>query len=408
MIHEVTTSFRSLGDAVTGNPQAARDRWDVYANESFFGSGIWAAIEASRGNHDHANELGKGMGRSTGKILLGGGLLRDLPVLHELATCGDSLGDMIGGGDHASARKRWDYYAEESVVGSGIYAIVETSRGQLAHARALHQGCGKASAKAGITLVATAATVGTTVATMGAGAPIAIAVGATVGATAGGAATAGVQAVDGTRNPGDIVGNALLGGATGAIAGGIVARAGASGGTYAGAATAAEVEAVGISHASTLTVATRISAASAATVAGYGHNKLLEVRRRIWDRRGVVPEPVEVQKVDLNGDLEDWDALTEDLQELGLDLEHPVECSICLEDTLTLPGIMRVHRCGQCCNIHGEDEGCCQHMFHRGCIEEWRDACSAQGEDFTCPICRRVLKDEELLAMPLVISPGWP
>lgn len=394
VVHEVTTSFRSLGDAVTGNPQGARDRWHIYAEESFFGSGIYAAVEASKGNLDRANQLGKGMGRATGKILCGGGLLRDAPVFHELATCGDSLGDMIGGGDHASARLRWDCYAEGSVVGSGIYSIVETQRGQLAHARALNQACGKASAKAGITLVATAATVGTTIATMGAGAPVAIAVGATVGATAGGAATVGVQAVDGNVNPGDVVGNALLGGTAGAIAGGVVGRAGAS----AGASTAAEAEAVGLSRAGTLSTAVRVSAASAATVAGLGNERLVEVRRRIWERRGSVCEPTQGLGEKSEEQEDEWDTLKDELVDLGLDAEQPLECAICLEDALTVPGIARVHYCGKGCSDDGE--GCCRHAFHRSCIEEWRRACEAQSEEFTCPECRRVLRASDVEAMP--------
>merc|ERR1711998_528850 len=144
VVHEVCTSVGSLGDAIVGRPDKARQRWTHYAEESFFGSGIYAAVEASKGNHVRANELGKGMGRATGKIICGGGLLRDVPILQELATCGESLGDMIAGGDHNSARLRWDNYAEGSVVGSGIYSIVEAHRGQQAHARALHQACGKA------------------------------------------------------------------------------------------------------------------------------------------------------------------------------------------------------------------------------------------------------------------------
>merc|ERR1712093_831855 len=112
VLHEVQCSFGSLGDVITGKPAAARQRWHTYAEESFFGSGIYAAVEASRGDRERARELGKGMGRATGKIICGGGVLRDLPVLHELATCGESLGDMIGGGDEISAAKRWTSYAE--------------------------------------------------------------------------------------------------------------------------------------------------------------------------------------------------------------------------------------------------------------------------------------------------------
>ena len=36
--------------------------------------------------------------------------IQRLPVLHDLATSGESLGDMIGGGDRESAEKRWNYF----------------------------------------------------------------------------------------------------------------------------------------------------------------------------------------------------------------------------------------------------------------------------------------------------------
>merc|ERR1719502_211235 len=224
---------------------------------------------------------------------------------------------MIGGGDHTSARQRWEHYAEGSMVGSGIYSIVEARRGQLAHARVLSQACGKASTKAGITLVATAATVGTTVATMGVGAPVAIAVG--------------------------------------------------------------------------------VSAASAATVTGLGNERLLEVRRRIWERRGSTCERMQGE-VGTEGKEDHWDMLADEMQEMGLDPECPMECAICLEDAFAVPGIARVHRCGTGCGHHGE--GCCQHAFHRSCIEEWRQACEMQGEEFTCPECRRALQVSDVEAMP--------
>ena len=112
------------------------------------------AHEARLGNVERAEELGRGMGRATGKALLGGGILRDVPVFHELATCGESLGDMIGGGDDQSARRRWDNYANQSVVGSGIYAAHEARLGREDHARELGIGMGKAAGKGAITVAA--------------------------------------------------------------------------------------------------------------------------------------------------------------------------------------------------------------------------------------------------------------
>ena len=48
-----------------------------------------------------------GMGRATGRAVCGGGLLSEVPGFKELDKCGKSLGDVIGGGDEESARKRW-------------------------------------------------------------------------------------------------------------------------------------------------------------------------------------------------------------------------------------------------------------------------------------------------------------
>ena len=85
------------------------------------------------------------MGRATGKILCGGGLLRDVPVFHEAATCGESLGDMIGGADTQSAAQRWEHYANESVIGSGVYSLTEDLvYGNEEHADELRQGMSRA------------------------------------------------------------------------------------------------------------------------------------------------------------------------------------------------------------------------------------------------------------------------
>ena len=212
VVHEVCTSFGSLGDAVVGKPENARQRWRDYAEESFFGSGIYAAHEARLGNKERARELGKGMGRATGKILCGGGLLKEIPVLHELATCGASLGDMIGGGDQHSARDRWEEYKEESVLGSGIQAAIEHKHGNQERSRELRRAMGRASTKAGITAGCTAGAIAVTIATAGAGTGVAIAASASAGSACGAAATAGVQAVDGKINSADVIGSMLLGG----------------------------------------------------------------------------------------------------------------------------------------------------------------------------------------------------
>ena len=110
-----------------------------------------AAHMARTGDLDRARELGKGMGRATGKALLLGGVLKDVPLFHELATCGESLGDMIGGGDRESAEKRWDNYANQSFFGSGIYAAHEARIGNIEHAQELGKGMAKAAGKGVIT-----------------------------------------------------------------------------------------------------------------------------------------------------------------------------------------------------------------------------------------------------------------
>jgi len=122
VIHEVGTSFVSLGNAITGHPKKARKRQNNYAKESVIGSYVAAGVELCKGNEDKAEEYLKGKGRATGKAVVGGGILRDIPVFHELATCGESLGDVIGGGDTKSAEKRWETYVESSVIGGGIGA----------------------------------------------------------------------------------------------------------------------------------------------------------------------------------------------------------------------------------------------------------------------------------------------
>ena len=93
--HELTVSLLCICDVVRRKPENARQRWKDYAEESFLGSGMYAAFKACQGDYEKVRELGKGTGRATGKILLGGGILKDLPIFHELATCGESLGDMI-------------------------------------------------------------------------------------------------------------------------------------------------------------------------------------------------------------------------------------------------------------------------------------------------------------------------
>ena len=220
VIHETGTAFMSLGDAITKHPEKARERWNNYAKESVIGSFVAAVAEKTNGNDEKAAEYFKGMGRATGKAVLLGGFLRDVPVFHELAVCGESLGDVIGGGDTESARGRWGKYVENSVIGGGICAIKAKSDGDDERAKKLALGCGKAGLRFGVTAVG----VGVTVATGGLAAPYGIAASAATGAAVGEASGAGAcaigQVIDKGKveDVGAVVGSGLFGCVVGAIA----------------------------------------------------------------------------------------------------------------------------------------------------------------------------------------------
>ena len=63
VVHEVTTSFQSLGDAITGDLDGAANRWNTYAEQSVIGSGVYAAVEAARGNEE-SHRIRKRNGKS--------------------------------------------------------------------------------------------------------------------------------------------------------------------------------------------------------------------------------------------------------------------------------------------------------------------------------------------------------
>jgi len=110
VIHEVGTGFQALGDHALGQPDKARERWDNYCKESVLGSLATVTTERRKGSNEKAGKYLRGFGRAAGKALLGGGLLRDVPVFHELAVCGESLGYVIGEGDVETARESWTTY----------------------------------------------------------------------------------------------------------------------------------------------------------------------------------------------------------------------------------------------------------------------------------------------------------
>ncbi|KAJ3191658.1 hypothetical protein HK101_007522 [Irineochytrium annulatum] len=222
LIHEVITSFQSLGDAITGDTDRARERWDHYAKESIVGSSVASCVARAKGNDTEARELAGGLARAFAKAVTLHGLGGTLPILHELATCGESLGDVMAAGDLEAARARWDVYKERSVLGSGVCAAVEAGRGNLERARGYGVGMGKAAGGAAVNLVVVAASV----ATAGAAAPLGVGLGAALGAVVGSglgvggvAATAAINGDGKNLTAGDLVGAGLLGGALGAVGG---------------------------------------------------------------------------------------------------------------------------------------------------------------------------------------------
>ena len=225
-VHEVGTTFASLGDVITGDQEKARERWENYAKESVVGSYVASVVELCKDNPDKAEEYLKGMGRATGKAVLGGGFLRDVPVFHELAVLGESLGDVIGGGDTESAKKRWETYVESSVIGGGIAGIAAKIDGDDEEAEKLLKGCGKAALRCGVTAVGAAATAVTGGLAVPYGVAASAATGAAVGGATGAGSTALVQFINKGKvdDAGAIVGNGLFGAFVGGVSEGNAAK----------------------------------------------------------------------------------------------------------------------------------------------------------------------------------------
>lgn len=70
ILHEIGTCGRSLGNAMAGDTDSSRSDWDVYSNQSFFGSGVRAAERAAAGDWEGAQRFGVGMGVATAKGLI--------------------------------------------------------------------------------------------------------------------------------------------------------------------------------------------------------------------------------------------------------------------------------------------------------------------------------------------------
>jgi hypothetical protein len=220
VIDEVSTSLKSLGHAITGDVQGARDVWHEYAKSSVVGSSVHAAVLAGQGRSEEAATAIKGAARATGRVILPD-LGVKIPVLHELGVAGRSLGNAMAG-DTAASRQNWHEYAESSVVGSGIYAGIIAAQGDSERAREVGIGMGKATASAALETVITVGTVltGGVAAPLGLGASIGI--GSAVGATASAGGSAAITAIEGKEvTAGNIVGAALNGAAIGAAGGAI-------------------------------------------------------------------------------------------------------------------------------------------------------------------------------------------
>ena len=215
VIHEVGTGFQALGDHVTGQGEKSCERWDNYYKESVLGSLLSAAAERRKGNHDGVGEYFRGFGRATGKALLGGGLLRDVPLFHELAVCGESLGCVIGEGDAETARERWKTYLESSVIGAGIGMLAAKTAGDDETAERRRRGFLRAGAKFSVLGLSVAATVATGGIAASYGIVASAVAGAVVGGGIGAASTAATQVIDNGEvdDLGAVVGNGLFGGA---------------------------------------------------------------------------------------------------------------------------------------------------------------------------------------------------
>ena len=214
VIHEVGTGFQALGDHALGQPEKARERWDNYYKESVLGSLAIVATERRKGNNAKAGKYLRGFGRAAGKALFGGGLFRDVPGFHELATCGESLGCVIGEGDVEAARESWKTYLESSVIGAGISMLAAKKNGDLETAERLKHGFIRAGARFGVLGLSVAAAVATGGIAASYGIVASAVAGAVVGGGIGVASTAATQIIDnGDVDLGAVIGNGLFGGA---------------------------------------------------------------------------------------------------------------------------------------------------------------------------------------------------
>jgi len=219
VLQELSTAGTAVGKLATGDTKGARQVWSDYTEESVLGSTAAAVHAAVKGDRPTVCRYAKGSGRALGRGIAGGGLLSNVPVFKELDKCGKSLGDVIGGGDTESARKRWTKELVEEYSDPNLWA------------------------KAAADVAVTGATIGVGMATAGAGSVgVAAAQGALLGATTGMVSNASHQVIDMTvesnrldeltgekSNPRrtaftvtDVVASGITGAAAGAVAGAIM------------------------------------------------------------------------------------------------------------------------------------------------------------------------------------------
>jgi hypothetical protein len=207
VIHELITAISSAAHAVTGDTAAARKVWNDYAEKSVVGSSCYALHENINGNSQRATQLWKGAARASAGIL---DVSRNIPVLHELATASDSLGDVLAG-EPEKAANHWDDYAERSVVGSACYSLHHCLQGDTQRAQELIWNSGKSLTKAAIeTAVITASVVA-------GGSTFPLAGIATIGGGSSAIAHVATTAIDGNLGKlkaGDVLGSAAIGAAT--------------------------------------------------------------------------------------------------------------------------------------------------------------------------------------------------
>jgi hypothetical protein len=124
LLHETMTVANAGAMVVAGNPQGAANAIEDWKSESVVGSGMLAAVTPILGAEaQEAGAYARGFRRAAGKAVLGGGLLRNVPVFHELATTADALADVVGDGDTQAASRRFTAYKEEALLATSAQMV---------------------------------------------------------------------------------------------------------------------------------------------------------------------------------------------------------------------------------------------------------------------------------------------